>query len=700
MKSTLPTLVFLVVILLTNGACNQDLIDRQAVAERNSIDIHQYDSLSCLTVGNGNFAFTADITGLQTFPEAYNDGIPLGTASNWGWHSFPNTKNFKLEEIYKPCNVNGKMVNYVHDFRREGNTRRANASEWLRANPHRMNLGTLGFEFTDSLGNLVTIDELQNISQHLNPYTGIIESYFEIESIPVTVETVCDSNQDIVSVKASSPLFDLQRLKIVYRFSQADPNWKNSITPLSDKRQVNLVSKSDNNMVINRTLDNFKQITTITTSNGTFTSSDSTNWFIDPKKGQSKMEVTIAYSLEQLDQPLPSFTEVLNSSKEGWKAFWESGSAVDFSGCTDPRAPELERRIILSQYLTRVQCAGNLPPQETGLTFNSWHGKFHMEMLWWHGVHFALWNRSEILEKEMNYYFDILDKAKHTAREQGYEGVRWPKMTDPQGNESPSTVGTYLIWQQPHPIYLANLILQNSSDKTAVLKKYEPLIRETADFMASYPSYNKKSGYYDLGPWLIPAQERFAAASTINPVFELTYWRWGLQTAIQWLKMMNKEVPETWTKVLDKLAPLPTQDGLYLFAQSAPDSYSNPRYLTDHPMVLGIWGMLPKTDAVNANIFENTYERVKSNWHWEETWGWDFPMAAMAAAELGHPDDAIDFLLKDIKTNTYLKNGHNYQGERLPLYLPGNGALLTAVAQMCKQKQFPKNGMWKVKWEN
>jgi protein-glucosylgalactosylhydroxylysine glucosidase len=46
-------------------------------------------------------------------------------------------------------------------------------------------------------------------------------------------------------------------------------------------------------------------------------------------------------------------------SENNWKDFWETGGAVDFSGTADPRAFELERRVVLSQYLTRIQCAGN-----------------------------------------------------------------------------------------------------------------------------------------------------------------------------------------------------------------------------------------------------------------------------------------------------------------------------------------------------
>ena len=103
----------------------------------------------------------------------------------------------------------------------------------------------------------------------------------------------------------------------------------------------------------------------------------------------------------------------------------------------------------------------------------------------------------------------------------------------------------------------------------------------------------------------------------------------------------------------------------------------------------------------------NTFNKVWEIWTWEDTWGWDFPMTAMAAARLGKPEKAIDALFMDVQTNTYLKNGHNYQEERLTLYMPGNGGLLTAVAMMCagwdettkKNPGFPDNGKWNVKWE-
>jgi len=73
-------------------------IDRQAVVNRNNPTVTRMDTLSSFSVGNGGFAFTVDATGLQTFPEYYSKGVPLGTMSDWGWHSFPNVKGYKPQE--------------------------------------------------------------------------------------------------------------------------------------------------------------------------------------------------------------------------------------------------------------------------------------------------------------------------------------------------------------------------------------------------------------------------------------------------------------------------------------------------------------------------------------------------------------------------------------------------------------------------
>ena len=44
------------------------LIDRHALVTRHNVTINKPDPLATLSLGNGEFAFTADITGLQTLP--------------------------------------------------------------------------------------------------------------------------------------------------------------------------------------------------------------------------------------------------------------------------------------------------------------------------------------------------------------------------------------------------------------------------------------------------------------------------------------------------------------------------------------------------------------------------------------------------------------------------------------------------------
>jgi hypothetical protein len=328
-------------------------------------------------------------------------------------------------------------------------------------------------------------------------------------------------------------------------------------------------------------------------------------------------------------------------------------------------------------------------------------------MHWWHAVQWALWGRPDLLEKSLDWYFTVADEAKEIAKRQGFDGLRWQKMTDHQGNESPSSVGSFLIWQQPHFIYMAELLYRDKKDK-AVLKKYKDLVFATADFMASFPSFDTATKKYNLGKGLIPAQECFDAVTTFNPTYELAYWHWALNTAQQWRERLALERNKKWDTIINHLAPLPVKDGVYLATESTPECYTpGSRYLTDHPAVLAAYASSPAANGLDTSVMKNTFGLVWKVWQWKETWGWDFPLTAMTATRLNLPRKAIDALFMPIQTNNYLANGHNYQDERLTIYLPGNGGLLSAVAMMCagydgckiKAPGFPRDGSWIVKWE-
>jgi protein-glucosylgalactosylhydroxylysine glucosidase len=273
------------------------------------------------------------------------------------------------------------------------------------------------------------------------------------------------------------------------------------------------------------------------------------------------LDVSCLFSESLNKVSIANYDTTRRISKEQWYKFWTSGGAVDFSGSTYPRAWELERRIILSQYLLRIQCSGSLPPQETGLTYNSLFGKFHLELSWWHMVYTALWGRIDLLEKCPGWYFKILPSAQSTVQGQGFAGARWPKMTDPSGNESPSNVGSFLIWQQPHPIYFAELLYRHDSSHTT-LHHYKDLVFAAAKFMAPNAWYDSLHHRYVLGPALIPAQERYDPVMTINPSFELAYWQRGLATAQRWRVRVHMPREKKWDDVLAQLSSLSQSMGL------------------------------------------------------------------------------------------------------------------------------------------
>src|SRR5690606_27018670 len=133
-----------------------------------------------------------------------------------------------------------------------------------------------------------------------------------------------------------------------------------------------------------------------------------------------------------------------------------------------------------------------------------------------------------------------------------------------------------------------------------------------------------KNQHYVLGPPLIPAQESLEKETTFNPPFEIAYWHWGLSIAQKWRTRMNLPKEENWQKIIEGLPLFAQKDGLYLAAESAPDSYTNVNYYSDHPMVLGAFGLLPETVPVDKLVMGDTFNYISENWNWPRTWGWDY----------------------------------------------------------------------------
>lgn len=649
-------------------------IDRKTVVTRHNPTLTSLDTLASLTVGNGGFAMTVDGTGLQTFPEYYAKGVPLGTMSDWGWHSFPNQQGFSPEEALADHDFHRghQQELYAMQFRQPG--RQQDASNYFRQNPHRLHLGCLGFC-------LERPDEVSDIRQTLDLWRGVIDSHFTYQGKGYDVSTLCAPDEDKVVSRIKSEKGTTLRLRIPYPtggHSDDACDWSTD-RPVT----ITLDRQGKNETLLQVQIDETSYYIRLSwTGKASLRQVGNAEWRLSTK--EKDITVACQFSPSSIEtNSLLDYATALRSATDHWQEYWERGGIIDFSKVSDARAHELERRVILSQYLMAVNDAGDTPPQETGLTYNSWFGKFHLEMIWWHQAQFALWGHPELLDRSLSWYISAAPKAKEIASRQGFKGLRWMKMTDPSAVEAPSNVGSFLIWQQPHLIYLAELLYRACPEKQEkTLRKYGELVDQTATFMVDFAEYDSLRQQYVLRG-CIPAQETLKADSTINPPFELSYWYTTLNMAQQWRQRRGLSREPLWDDVIQQLSPLAYNgDSLYLAAESATDTYTDRRYTSDHPALLGALGILPANPLSDGKVMNNTLNWIWENWNWDETWGWDYPMVAMTCARLGQPSRAVDALLMDKRTNTYLKNGHNYQDQRLRIYLPGNGGLLTAVAMM------------------
>ena len=713
----------------SNFTARPEKIDRRALVSRHDVHFQQIDRDSPLMVGNGNLAFTADITGLQTFPEQYSPLVPLLTEAQWGWHSFPNPEHYTYEDSLQPVQVRGSTQRYpwLHDWS-EGERP---AIAWLRENPHRISLGRLSLYLTSKTGKPARFADLSATHQRLDLWNGALESRFELDGEPVQVQTRVHPDLDMVIVTLTAPALAAGRLGVDLTFPgvaallNPDPaDWGHP-----QRHQTRVTTQSARGLSLERQLDDTRYYVRVGSDRDvTFTRVSPHGFRILPGRSGKPDSLTllVLFSQQPHSGALPAAAAAQVAVTDCWNRYWSNGGVVELSGSTDPRAPELERRIVLSQYLLAVNAAGALPPQEEGLFSNSWYGKFHLEMHLWHAAHFALWGHPELLERSMPWYLAHLQEAQARARAHGLQGAWWPKMVGPEGRESPSTINPFIMWQQPSPIYLAEL-LYRAKPTAATLTRYRDLVFETADLLASFAHFDSTRRQYMLGPPIVPAQEVFPPLTTFDPTFELEYFRFGLSTAREWRRRLGLPANAQWDTVLQKLAPLPQRDSLYLATASYPQLWEQARsaecsagrtsaqcWNRDHPSMLAALGLLPGED-VDRETMRRTLRAVEAHWDLRQSWGWDFPMMAMTATRLHEPDKAVDLLFYDAPNNDFgaagmtprehLENGAFRRDAQT--YFPSNGSLLLAVALMAAgwdaeataAPGFPHDGRWRVRSE-
>jgi Trehalose and maltose hydrolases (possible phosphorylases) len=691
-------------VLFAQKVSNSKSIDRYEWVNRHNVHIDKIDYVAPITVGNGDFGFTADVTGMQSFPLMYREkGIAVETLCNWAWHEFPNVNGYTMADASAPVKFHERMISYVK-------LEKSPAGAYFRENPQSIPLGQIGLVNAD--GSPLKETQIDNINQTLSLWQGIATSQYTIDGTPVEVQTISDPKLNAVAFKIRSSLLVEGKIKPNIAFAYAYDVMKNKNKPPlmwdEEKHTTEIVSQGEDFVKLKRTIDDSIYYVTIRCQGTAELIRDGQHNFNILSGGAEILEFSCLFSPSESETTAPSFAQVRKASAKSWTEYWMQCGAVDLSGSTDPRAMEFERRIVLSIYLVKVNYSGSYPPQESGLANISWFGKHNTEMYWWHAAQFYGFNHTELLEKGLGWYQKILPAAIADAKEKGFEGAHWPKMAGPAGRETPGGINPFIIWNQPNPIYLCELVYRAYPTK-ATLEKYSQMVFESAKYLASYAYYDEATDRYILGPPVKSVSEGNDENNSKNPTFELAFWSYSLSLAQQWRERMGLERNEQWDKVISKMAKLTAVDGLYVELETEPDIFKKAGGVSSS--MIQALGYMPQTPVVDADIMKATFNEIMKRNGVARCVSWSQAKFAMTAARLGLREMAVDIMCNDAPAAHFHKSGY-VQRPKDPIanaaYLPVNSSFLAAVALMVAgwdnapdndAPGFPKDGTWVVRYD-
>lgn len=580
-----------------------------------NLKFNHIDSKNPVTIGNGDFAITLDQTGTQSLYETYKD-IPLSTMSNKNWF-------YKDKKNIKPSYVDGKaymLFNLDNDPNYQTN----------RQYPFKYSFMQILLYDNDKL---IDINNIKDVKQELDLYKGIVTSSFNYkEKINKTISFIYQDHDEF-NFKLQSDNLNLA-LKFNYP-SYTKNGYRLDILP-------NVLVKEDRIKLL-------------------YDDKNSLSFKLKSSSKYQIVENTLIF-----DDNNVSFSLALDEIKEGklLDEFWKCDNGIIIDN------EELVKKMVLSKYLLHVNSTGIYPPQESGLTYNCWNSKFHLEM---HLIH-SLWNiyNNHVgdLVKSFDYYLSIMPSSLKRASLNGYKGLRFPKMTGPDGEDSPSNIGPLLIWQAPHILFMLQEIYY-LYNKENIIKKYEPLISGTIDFMISFLTL-KDSKYQMLDP-LLEACESIPLDRCQNPSFELEYWRYTLERQPKIDTVLYGHQRYDYLDITSKIITPKEDDGIYLKTYGVIDKYD---LYKDHPTE-GFLMSFFKSKIVDKEKMVKTIDYILKNMDLSSYWGWDFPFLGLSLLNCGEIEKSIEVTQLNTINNQYLYNGYNTSPrDDLKVYLPGNGAFL------------------------
>lgn len=307
-------------------------INRYELVSRHNVLLDKVDVFAPLTVGNGDFAYTADVTGMQSFGDYYHqNGIPLETLSTWAWHSFPNRKGLKMEEATKVSDFHGRKIAYA-------SVEKSEAGEYFRKNPHPVALGQIGLRKKN--GEELQLQEIAHIQQKLDLWSGIITSRYEVDGQPVVVETVSHPELSLVAFKIKSPLIRSGNLKPNFRFPYSyDLRIKNK--PPFDwqsvkKHQTKTLNQESGKILLERTIDGTRYYVDVRWEGNAKWENQAAHHYSVDGTGSDSLLLIVRYSQDASVGKSPDFASIKELSARSWKESGQKGAQLNWLGAKTP----------------------------------------------------------------------------------------------------------------------------------------------------------------------------------------------------------------------------------------------------------------------------------------------------------------------------------------------------------------------------
>jgi len=302
-KETLRLILIMLLIILSLTCCRFfHGVDRLKQVSRYNITKSLADTLKQVAVGNNEFYFTTDITGLQTLSSGINQGSKTLRQKSY-------YKGYSLPEI-------GLMIV------KEDNTE-------------------------------ISYADLQDPSQMLDLWNGIIESRFKAGAVMVNLKTVCHPDYNMISVRIASEMLIDRRLKIKVSFPDGNTISSGGISGLRRNPMPEIVSDSQNIVLISNHLLHPEYYVQLWKNSAVLTTDGKYTFYLNPLKPDSVFSFSIQFLDNLADGRVQNFGETMAASKKSWNSFWNSlgeGFFISPSTCSRPDCEST----IQSAYFRRI----------------------------------------------------------------------------------------------------------------------------------------------------------------------------------------------------------------------------------------------------------------------------------------------------------------------------------------------------------